>query len=1007
MPFIISRKLRITGIIVLLLFFLYTIGGFFILPPYLKKLAMEKLSEQLGRRVTIDSVSLNPFALSTVIKGFEIKEGDGSTTFVSFGRLYVDLQAISLVKGFPVIREVKLEQPRIHLVRTEINRYNFFDIMERVQAVDEAGAPKRPVKTFVTEKMQTKREAGVPKQPGKTFSFSISNIQIIDGNIEFEDRPVKSKHEITRINIAIPFISDLPAYVESFVQPSFSALVNGSPLTARGTTKVFSDSFETSFDIALKDLDIPYYLGYAPTMLNVKVLSGKLDVEMKLAYRQYTSRAPTLILTGETRVRDLAATIKKVQGDFLKIPLLSVRDISFDLGAEKVEISAIATERGSVALSRSVDGQLNVASLVTASPEKTPPTTVKSPAPTAWTVLLKSLVIDGYMVKIADRSLAEPFGITLDDINCKARNISTAKNAKGTISLAMRVERKGNASVDGDLTLDPPVIDMAVNLKGIPLKPAQPFLAQRTQILLANGALTMNGRLTARQEGTEGLKAAYKGTLQVNKLSLLDKITAEELLTWDTLYLRGMDIRYAPLFVHIPEISLTHFFSRIIVSKDRTINLQEVFNAPAPVEEATAPSGPGPQPLAAAVDAQQEPAQQRTIRIDKITLQGGTINFTDESIKPRFSSNLLDIGGRISGLSSDEDTNGEVELSGKYDRYAPLEITGKVNPLRDDLYLELKANFKDMDLTTGSPYSGRYTGYSIQKGKLSFQLEYLIKNKKLDAKNSIFLDQFTFGDPIESPEATKLPVKLAVALLKDKDGKIELDIPVSGDLNDPKFSVGGIILKVIVNLLVKVATSPFALLSAVFGGGEELGYAEFDYGSAVLTDATKKKLDIIVKALNDRPALKMDIVGHADPEKDREGLKQDRMLKKIKAQKIKEMLAKNSDAPSLDSITVTSEEYPVYLKRAYKEEKFPKPRNMIGMAKDLPVPEMEKLMLTNMNVTDEDLQALAEDRARSVRDYLLQPKQLDPERIFIVESKTLEVEKKEGAKNSRTDFSLK
>ena len=177
------------------------------------------------------------------------------------------------------------------------------------------------------------------------------------------------------------------------------------------------------------------------------------------------------------------------------------------------------------------------------------------------------------------------------------------------------------------------------------------------------------------------------------------------------------------------------------------------------------------------------------------------------------------------------------------------------------------------------------------------------------------------------------------------------------------------------------------------------------YGSAVLTDATKKKLDIIVKALNDRPALKMDIVGHADPEKDREGLKQDRMLKKIKAQKIKEMLAKNSEAPSLDSITVTSEEYPVYLKRAYKEEKFPKPRNMIGMAKDLPVPEMEKLMLTNMKVTDEDLQALAEERARSVRDYLLQPKQLDPERIFIVESKTLEVEKKEGAKNSRTDFS--
>jgi hypothetical protein len=215
------------------------------------------------------------------------------------------------------------------------------------------------------------------------------------------------------------------------------------------------------------------------------------------------------------------------------------------------------------------------------------------------------------------------------------------------------------------------------------------------------------------------------------------------------------------------------------------------------------------------------------------------------------------------------------------------------------------------------------------------------------------------------------------------------------------------VLKVIVNLLVKAATSPFALLGAVFGGGEELGYAEFDDGSAALTDATKKKLDIIGKALHDRPALKMDITGHADPEKDREGLKQNRMLRKIKARKIRAMVATSGDTPSLDAVTVTQEEYPAYLKQAYKEEKFPKPRNIIGMAKDLSVPEMEKLMLTNLKVTDDDLKALAGERARLVRDYLLQSMQIEPERIYVVETKTLEVEKKEGAKDSRADFSLK
>ena len=320
--------------------------------------------------------------------------------------------------------------------------------------------------------------------------------------------------------------------------------------------------------------------------------------------------------------------------------------------------------------------------------------------------------------------------------------------------------------------------------------------------------------------------------------------------------------------------------------------------------------------------------------------------------------------------------------------------------------MELKAGFKDMDLTAVSPYSGRYAGYTVRKGKLSFQLEYLIVKNKLDAKNDIFLDQFSFGDPVESPDATKLPVKLAVALLKDRNGEIKLDIPVSGELDDPKFSVGRVVLKVIVNLLVKAATSPFALLGAIFGGGEQIGYAEFDYGSAALTAETQKKLDILAKALHDRPELRMDIVGHADPGKDREGLKQNLLLRRVKAQKIKDMARTGGETPSLDAVTVTPQEYPVYLKLAYKAEKFPKPRNFIGMVKNLPVPEMEKLMITNLKVTDEDLKALAGERARAVRDYLMQSKQVDEEQIFIVEAKTLDVEKKEGAKESRADFQL-
>jgi flagellar motor protein MotB len=986
-----TRRAKSIGIAALVFFALFSITGFFVLPPFIKHLAMEKLSGQLGRRVSIDTVILNPYSLAASIRGFEIKEADGRTTFISFRSLYINLNVKTIFKGGPVMKEIKLDKPYVHLVRTGSNAYNFSDIASKLEA---------------------EREAAIPEKPGKPLFFSLSNIQLVDGKIEFDDRPAATKHEITQINLSIPFISNFPSYVETFVQPSFSATVNGTPLNVRGTTKVFSDSHETSFDIALKDIDIPYYLAYAPTHLNVKVPSGRLDVAMKLAYRQYKDRSPMLTLTGESRVRDLSVAIKKVRGEFLKVPLFSIKDISFDLETNKVEIGAIATEKGSLAVSRSADGRMNFSSLMTASTAASRPTTKKSaksaPPSALWILSLKSLNVDGYKVKIEDQSLNEPFGVTVDDISCKAQNISTEKGSKGAIALSMHIGPQGAAAAEGDFALNPPSADLVVSLKRLPIKPLQPFLAERAQVIVAAGALSMNGKLTAFQASKEELKAAFTGKLSVNRFSLLDKVNAEDLLKWDSLYLGGMDIRYAPLFLHIREIALSNFYSRIIINSDRTINLQEVFSSPTLTAKEAAPSDLAPQTTEAAAESPQEQRQQLKLAIDKITLQGGTINFTDNSIKPRFSADLLEIGGRISGLSSDENKFGDVELRGKYDRYAPLEITGKINPIRDNLYVELKANFKDMDLTAVSPYSGRYAGYTVQKGKLSFQLEYLIVKNKLDAKNNIFIDQFNFGDPINSPDATKLPVRLAVALLKDQNGEIKLQIPVSGDLKDPKFSVGKVVLKIIVNLLVKVATSPFALLGSIFGGGEQLGYAEFDYGSAALTAETQKKLDILTKALHDRPALKMDIIGHADPEKDREGLKQNLLLRRVKSQKVKDMARKGGETPSLDDVIVTPQEYPIYLKQAYKAEKFPKPRNILGMAKDLPVPEMEKLMLTNLTVTDDDLKALCEERARAVRNYLLQSQQVAEERIFIVESNDLDAKKnKEGAKNSRTDFKLK
>ncbi len=367
---------------------------------------------------------------------------------------------------------------------------------------------------------------------------------------------------------------------------------------------------------------------------------------------------------------------------------------------------------------------------------------------------------------------------------------------------------------------------------------------------------------------------------------------------------------------------------------------------------------------------------------------------------------MTKVAGRVSGLSSAADTLADLELRGTYAGAAPVQVTAKLNPLAAQSFLDLKADVKGVDLVSFSPYSGKYAGYSIEKGKLSLEVAYKLENRKLTAENRIFIDQLTFGNQVDSPDATKLPVNLAIALLKNNRGEIDLNLPISGSLDDPEFSVGGLIVKVIVNLFVKAVTSPFALIGSMFGGGEELSNVEFGPGRSNLDDSAVKRLESLAKALKERDSLKLEITGRADPEADREGVRQVAVERAVKAEKLKEQIKKGGEGTSLDSIEVDAAEYPVYLQRAYKDAKFPKPRNLVGMQKDLPVAEMEKLMLANQAVGDDDVRQLALRRAEVVQGWLIEQGQVPPERVFLLPAK-VEAGSEDKARASRVDFSLR
>ena len=620
-----------------------------------------------------------------------------------------------------------------------------------------------------------------------------------------------------------------------------------------------------------------------------------------------------------------------------------------------------------------------------------------------WIANVGKVAVSDLVLRVEDQTTKPAAVQVIDGFSLTAENLSTEPGKKGNVSLKSRINQKGSLKVDGSVQLVPLLTTLKVETQAIPVLPLQPYFTDFLNIELTRGQVSNSGEVTAQMD-KDGLNASYKGSLTLGDLIAVNKVNNADFLKWKSLYLGGIDVRLQPMAVNVGEVALTDFYSRLILSKEGRLNLQDIVRtsggAGKPADTAMPVTAPK---VAEAAPAAAKPAAL-PIKIGKITLQGGTVNFSDFFVKPNYTVNVTKVAGRVSGLSSAADTVADLELRGSYANSAPVQVVGKLNPLAAKSFLDIKAEVKGVDLVAFSPYSGKYAGYNIDKGKLSLNVAYKLENKQLTAENRLFIDQLTFGDKVESPDATQLPVNLAISLLKNNRGEIDLNLPISGSLDDPEFSIGGLVIKVIVNLFVKAVTSPFALLGSMFGGGEELSNIEFGPGRATFDDAAAKRLESLAKALNERDSLKLEITGRADPETDKEGIKRVAIERAVKAEKLKDQLNKGGEGASVDTIEVAAAEYPVYLQRAYKEAKFPKPRNLIGMQKELPVEEMEKLMLTNLPATDDDVQQLALRRAENVQSWLIDEGKVPPERIFLVEPKT---EAGEKGKGSRVDFSLR
>ncbi len=1176
--------------------------GFFVVPAVVKHQIEQLGSAELDRQVRVEAVTFNPFTLEARARGITVSDKSGPRPLLAIDEVFVDLSMKSLVHFAPVVKKLQVTRPVASVIRLEASRYNFSDIVDRQLA-------KPP-----------------PPEKEAPARFALFNLELIDGRIDFDDRPEKLQHAITAIGLGVPFISSFPVDIDVAVQPKLEAIVNGDPLRIVAETRPFKDTLETTADLDYTDIDLARYLAYSPVDLRFRVPSGKLDTKLHVVFATRGGKLATLTIGGTAVLRDLAVqhtdgtpaltlktlstaieraevieqqvALSSVRIDSPALAVVRRRDGSFDVldlmpaagtvapapaaagavpakpwrfrigeivltggrahvedrvaqpsvkvalapinvtvkglgnapGTEaEVALTALAdfgakiehrglvsiaplAARGHLAITslplaklepyyapyvtlKVAEGSLDLATDYTTGNANAPMAPkfdnlslalaqvrvltpgVKEPlwrvprfavngasvdlsgrhitiaeaavagavgyvlrtpngktqydsivkagaAPVAaargaaavaeapWTVAATRVTGSNATVTFDDRVPAHPVVTRLTRLDLSVEGATNAPRHDATVALRGTLNQRGTFDVKGPVSALPPKGRLAVRTRGISLVPFQPYVADKVNATLNAGSLSNAGTLAFDATPGKPLGLSYQGDVTVSDVAAVTKPAMQDLLRWKSAKVDGLRFTLQPLKADVEAIALDDFFARLILNPDGVFNLQQLTGGPpppitpVPMQAAVKTASPAlaPRSIETTAQAAAAGALPANIRLGKITFTNGNVNYSDFYVKPNYTANLTGLSGTVTEMTPDKP--GDLAIRAKIDDAAPVEIDGRVNALSSSLFLDIKASARDIELPPLSPYSVKYAGYGIQKGKLSVNVKYLVQNRTLAAENNVYLDQLTFGERVESPTATKLPVLLAVALLKDRNGVIDINLPISGSLDDPQFSVGGLIVRVIVNLITKAITAPFALIGAAFGGGPELSYIDFAAGTAVLNDVAVKRLEALAKALDSRPGLKLEVAGRVDPAPDREALKTAMVQGKVKAQKLRALSREGGEIASPDAVVVDKAEYEEYLKRAYRAEKFDKPRNMLGFAKDIPAAQMEALMLANTQVSDDDLRVLANQRAQAAKSFLVDKGHIAGERIFLVTPKMDAEGVKEG-KPTRVDFSLK
>jgi hypothetical protein len=971
---IVQRRRRLLIVLASLLV-LYTIFGFLILPLIVRRQLEKRLTAALHRETTVARVRTNPYAFSVTIDGFLVKDPDG-TPFISWDRFYVKHTLWRIILRELTLEKVALVRFHSRVAMDKNGRLNFQDL------VDESSSSPEP-----------------PPAPEKKrpLVFAVQELDVQQAQIDFSDRTHREAFGTT--------IGPFDVRVQGFrTLPDSTSPYSFAGKTESGETfswagNLLTEPLRSSGTISFDGLRLQKYSPYYEEAVGFEIRDGRLGLKTGYTFEWGPDRHVLQVSDGAIAVRTLVLGVRGIQQNKVELPAADVNGIAIDVMGRTARVNAAVLKDGVVRARRNANGQTDLEMM--GPPKKAGPPPKESSQskekskPFHWA--LGAFELSGWRVEFQDDLPHRPASLTLAPIDIRLENMADSPQQSSKLTASIGFSGKGKVDLAGAVRLLRPAADLAIDIDALDLGQFDSYLDLYGNLAarLGSGKLGLKGH--ARFDGgADPVTWSFEGDTHVDDLNLLESERSQEVARWKTLNISEIKTASTPIGPSLSVRSVRWIQPRFVVARaeDGSSNVSRLVKAPPPKPEKTeakpetaeAKSESEASQAKPATPAKQAPNRpQPPMSIASFQIIRGTATFVDRSVKPPVTLAMTDLDVRLRGLSNALNARSQVSIKALASG-GPLEVTGIVSPRLVNDATDVKVTSKGIDLTPLSPYCGKYAGFVLDKGKMDLDLDYKIARRKVQGTNQVKVDQFTFGEATNSKDATKLPVKLGVAVLQDANGVIDLNVPVTGNVDDPNFRLYKLVWKAFGDVVVKAVTSPFTLLGKLFGGGgsDKLDVIDFQAGAPELTTSADKTLQNLSKALASRPALKVDLESTTDPAADLKALK----LRELRRQA---QVAKGGKAE------LTDEEYVRFVEKKYKALAPP----ATGGGPPDPA-AMEDGVVATVQLPPEAIGALRQQRAEAARARLVSLG-VDPNRL----SPTQGGERAKKEAGARVYFTLK